>query len=265
MSQKRLTFEILMSCMNQKDLSLVKQSNVHSNVLLVNQCDKDATEELFREGQCIKMISSTERGLSRSRNMALRNTNADIILLADDDEVFEDNVENIILQGFETTNADIMAFDLSNYPKKIKKKAHRLNRLELLRVASCQIACRTKALKEAKLEFDVNLGAGTPNGGGEESKLLWDAHKLGLKIYYCPVCIASLREKESTWFDGFDKEYFYKRGRVTSYYMGDTFAFVYALYFLFVKHRMYKKDCCFREAFGSLMKGIRSEKDFSNI
>lgn len=265
MSQERLTFEILVSCMHQRDLSLVDQSNVRSNILLVNQCDKDELQEIFRDGRRIRMISSTERGLSRSRNMALRNTDADIILLADDDEVFEDKVENIILQGFEMTNADIIAFDLSNYPKNLKKKTHRLNRLELLRVASCQIACRVKSLKEAKLEFDVNLGAGTPNGGGEESKLLWDAHKLGLKIFYCPVCIGSLREKESTWFDGFNKEYFYKRGRVTSYYMGNTFALVYALYFLFTKHRMYKPDCCFRDAFTFLMKGISSEKDFGNI
>lgn len=265
MRNNKLTFEILMSCMHQKNFSLIDESNIHSNVLMVNQCDEDAIYVENKESSYRKMICTTQRGLSKSRNMALEHATGDIILFADDDEWFEDSVEDIVLGAFDTINADIIVFDIYDYEKGLKRTIHKLNLLETLKISSCQIACKRESIGKKGVKFDVNLGAGTPNGAGEENKFLWDAHKAGLTILYYPKYIVRLTDSKSTWFEGFTRNYFYKRGKVTGYFMGKGLASAYALYFAVTKYRLYKKECSFVETIISLMKGIYSEKNSSNI
>lgn len=264
MADDKLSFEILMSCMHQKDFSLVEQSNITTNVLMINQCDEEAIYEETKNSRYHRMICNKQRGLSRSRNLALKNSNADVVLFADNDEEFVDNIEKVVLTAFQELDADIIAFDLRNYEKNLKKEIHKLHLLETLKISSLQIACKRDAIKRAGICFDVNLGAGTPNGAGEENKFLWDAYKAGLKIYYYPVYIATLNSSESTWFEGFTKDYFLKRGRVTAYFMGTAWAFIYAMYFVLTKYRCYRKDCSFKEAFCAILRGIKSGKNFSD-
>ena len=264
MANDKLSFEILMSCMYQKDFSLVKQSNITTDVLMINQCDEEAAYEEIRDGRHHRMICNKQRGLSRSRNLALENSNADIVLFADNDEEFVDDIEKVVLTAFQELDADIIAFDLRNYEKGLKKEIHKLHLLETLKVSSLQIACKRDAIKRTGICFDINLGAGTPNGGGEENKFLWDAYKAGLKIYYYPDYVATLNSGESTWFEGFTKDYFFKRGKVTSYYMGTAWAFIYAMYFVFTKFHRYRENCSFQEAFCAILRGIKSEKNFSD-
>lgn len=121
-------FVILMSCMHQHDHSILVRSNVQSNIVVVNQCDIDKTEEFeftnkYGQNKWCIFISTTERGLSRSRNMALQNApNDSICLIADDDETFDDNVENTILDSFERyPMADLIAFSLIRKDLKTKK------------------------------------------------------------------------------------------------------------------------------------------------
>lgn len=264
MADDNLSFEILMSCMHQKDFLLVEQSNITTDVLMINQCDEEAVYEEIKNGRHHRMICNKQRGLSRSRNLALKNSNADVVLFADNDEEFVDNIEKVVLTAFQELDADIIAFDLRNYEKNLKKEIHKLHLLETLKISSLQIACKRDAIKCAGICFDVNLGAGTPNGAGEENKFLWDAYKAGLRIYYYPVYIATLNSSESTWFEGFTKDYFLKRGRVTAYFMGTAWAFIYAMYFVLTKYRCYRKDCSFKEAFCAMLRGIKSGKNFSD-
>ena len=37
--------EVLISCMHQTDASIITRTNVQSDVLVINQCDKDEVEE----------------------------------------------------------------------------------------------------------------------------------------------------------------------------------------------------------------------------
>ncbi|WP_415663440.1 glycosyltransferase [Vibrio taketomensis] len=54
---------------------------VVSDVILINQSDFHGVEQTDR----IKMVSTEERGSSRSRNLALSHANSDICIIADDD------------------------------------------------------------------------------------------------------------------------------------------------------------------------------------
>ena len=79
-----MTVDVLISCMYQKDWSIVAQSHLNGNAVIINQCDTDGLDTYDYEGNQVRMISTTVRGLSRSRNMAILHSNADICLISDD-------------------------------------------------------------------------------------------------------------------------------------------------------------------------------------
>lgn len=251
-----MKFEILLSCMNQKDVLIVRKSNINCNVIVVNQCDKDE----FVNYENIKIINSKEKGLSKSRNLAIKNSNADICLISDDDEVFVDDVEKKIVKAYEDNpEADIIIFKVLNVKNNLGNKKKKLNIFDLLKVSSVQISFKKEKI-EGKIKFDEKLGSGTENGAGEENDFLFKCLKKKLKIYYIPIEIAKLNTVQSTWFDGYNEKYFYNRGRTTRYIFGFWFAFVYAIYFVIFKHKVYKKDISFLKALKNIMKGIFSRE-----
>ena len=169
-----MNLEVLISCMNQNDVSIVEKSRLTGDVLIVNQCQEEKTMEVWKKQQRIRMISTTERGLSNSRNMAVHASDRDICLLCDDDEMFSSDYEKVILRSFQRLpDADIIAFHVHNKVTRIKR-ACRVNFLQSLKLASYQLAFRRKAVLEHGILFDPIIGAGSGNGCGEENKFLFD-------------------------------------------------------------------------------------------
>ena len=251
-------FAILFSCMYEKDKEIIKRSNIQSNCVIINQCDEDKKAEAkIEDNKTCLWINSKERGLSKSRNMAIENSKADICLIADNDEIFDNDVEEKILKAYkELPQADIIVFNLHNKSTKLKNRIYKLKRLECLRVCSWQISFKRNAVIENNLKFDIKLGAGTGNGAGEENKFLLDAYDKGLKIYHYPINIATMIENESTWFSGYNEEYFYKRGASTRYILGFWLSCLYAVYFLVFKYGEYKNNISFIKALKNLFYGI---------
>lgn len=246
-----MKLEVLLSCMNQTDISIVSESNLKCDVLVINQTKHNN----YFENNNVRLICTDEKGLSKSRNKAISNARGDICLLSDDDEFFYDGFENIILEKYKALNADIIIFNISNYHKKIKEKEHRMKRLELLKVSSVQISFRLKSIKNV-LMFDEKLGAGTTNGFGEETKFLLDAYKKKLRIYYVPIDIGELKTSVSSWFKGYDYYYFYRRGKIIRYLLGMFLGSLYSFYFLLFKHSKYKSTTSFFKAFSATIKGL---------
>lgn len=251
-------FQILLSCMNVADFSIVQKSHLENvDCLLINQCNTE-TDGFVQSGRH-HMFNTSTRGLSVSRNLALQHSKADICLLSDDDEVFCPGLENTVLSAYNSyPDADVIIFKMTNYPTKLGNKARRLKKYDLLRVASWQISFKTSSVK-GKIGFDTKLGAGTPNGAGEENKFLLDCHKAGLKIYYVPEEIASVAQVESTWFSGYNQKYFFNRGKTTRYILGLPISVLYAVHFLILKYKRYHKDISTWQAGRFLFKGIMAK------
>lgn len=252
-----LKLEILMSCMHQTDLSLIEESNITGDVLMINQAETELIEEIQQGNQRIRKITTAERGLSRSRNMAIQNALGDICLLCDDDECLEDGYESLIVEAFECNpDADVIAFQVTNKKTRLKKKKQKLGYLDCLKLASYQIAFRRRAIVDKNIQFDPLMGAGSGNGGGEENKFLWDCLRCGLSIYYVPVTIAVLLEKTSTWFFGYDRKFFYQRGAVTRYMMGIWLSVFYGIYYILRKRALYQDEISMLSASKALFQGI---------
>lgn len=253
-----MRLEILISCMNETDDKIIEKSNIKSDVVIVNQCDKSSINEYKYNDFNVKYINTPTRGLSISRNLAIFNSTADICLISDDDLLFLEDYEKIIIDTFEKyPNADIIAFKL--HTKKSCRKVKKIRKLSTMKISSVQVAFRRNKIIDNHIEFNASLGAGTSNGAGEENKFLVDCLKHGLKIYYVPIEVINLLPSESSWFKGYDKEYFYKKGYVTRYIYGYLISFLYAFY-LPVFNKMVRKEISVFTAVKWTLKGIFSNK-----
>ena len=253
--------EVLLSCMHQKDKSIIQRSNIQSDVVVINQCDHDAFEEFEfvnkRDEICkVKFISTIQRGLSKSRNLAIKYASGDVCLICDDDECLDDNYPELISDIYKDTKIDFAAFKLE-YNKKYWKKQRCINKITALKIASWQISFRRDAIVSHRIRFDEKLGSGVSKAGGEEIQFLYDCISKKLRGHYFPVFIGKhLQSGESQWWKGYNIDYFRDRGIFTRRLMGRFNASLYGLYFLIAKHREYKRDIGFREATRTLFSNI---------
>lgn len=257
-----MKLEVLMSCMHQSDASLAQRSGLTGDVVMVNQCGREDYLEAPTARGTVRMFSTDQRGLTRSRNMAIRESRADICMLCDDDEQFAPDYEAQILRAYEELpQADIIIFKIGNSPTRgFEDRVQRLRFPQTMKVCSVQISFRRERLLAAGIQFDQLLGSGTGNGSEEELKFLLDSERAGLMIYYVPVQIASVAQDQSVWFEGFTETFFENRGATTRYILGIPLASVYALYYVIRKRPRYRENLSMGQAFRAIFRGIRENR-----
>lgn len=260
-----MTLEVLISCMHQKNTDIIPKSNIQSDVVVINQCDINKTENItfqnHQNKECkARIIHTTERGLSKSRNLAIANACGDICIICDDDEKFSLNYPETIIQAFQNIpQADIIVFQvdqepIKHYPSHIMK----LNSFYCLKVTSCEIAFKLSKIKEKKIRFDEKVGSGVSKAGGEENIFLHDCLRNKLSIYFVPITLAQLLPSGSQWSANlYTKEYFIDRGKFTCKLIGGkVFAILYALYFGIFKYPIYKEKSTMKNAILYMLYGI---------
>lgn len=256
-----MKLEVLMSCMHQNDVALIDKSCITGDVVVINQCAFDGYMEYHTQNGLARMYSTRLRGLTKSRNMAIHKSVADICLLCDDDEVFIPEYESKIIAAYEQLpKADVIIFKIKNRTPSFKDKVMQLKFPMTAKVSSWQISFRRQSLIEANVRFDEFLGAGTGNGAEEELKFLLDCQKAGLKIFYFPTEIASVGQTESTWFMGFTEQYFINRGATTRYILGVILSLLYAVYYVIEKRQLYQSQISPFNALKATLHGIKENK-----
>ena len=124
-----MKMEILASWMNQDSFILAEESRIAGNVLVINQCNQYGIAEMMHDPSRWRMILTKDRGLSRSRNLALDNAEAEICLLCDDDEIFADGYEAIIEESFrKLPEADIIGFNVEGKETRLEQKIQRIGK-----------------------------------------------------------------------------------------------------------------------------------------
>jgi glycosyltransferase involved in cell wall biosynthesis len=255
-----MRFEVLVATMNQIDESLYKKMNLQMDAVIANQCDRNDYKEYSINGNKIKIISTTGRGVGKNRNIALLNATADIILFADDDMVYEDKYQKGVISAFESLpDADIILFNIEKTIKEkndyIIKSIDRVRIYNFLRYGTLRIACRRDGILKANLWFSLLFGGGAQYSSGEDSLFLREALRKGLKIYKYPFKIAITSNDTSTWFKGFNKKYFKDKG----VFLANAFPFLKYLMCIYysIKCKKYTKDYNSFQIFNMILKGIR--------
>ncbi len=238
-----MKIELLISTMNAKK-KLLDKINIHSDVVVVNQCGTDHIKVFKYKGHCIKWIDSSTKGLSKSRNIALSNASGDIVILTDDDVEYVDDYVNKINTAFSSyPEVDIIAFQVEGKDGKFKdykNKKMSLNYFTSMRVSSVEIAMKRKKILKHGIYFNESFGSGAQYQMGEENIFLFDCLKNKLKLFYIPTVIAKLWLGNSTWFKGFNSKYFFDRG-ATYYEMFGFLAPVMIVQFIVRKYRLIKE------------------------
>lgn len=261
-----MKLEVLMSCMHQQDAKLVQESRLTGDVVVVNQCDREGYAEYETPAGKVRMFSTKERGLTKSRNFAVSKAQAEICLICDDDELFVPDYAEKIVQAYEQLpQADVIIFKMVNRPPSFADVIRPLRWMDCMKVSSWQISFRRERLLAARVKFDEFLGAGTGNGAEEELKFLLDCKKAGLSVWYVPVEIASVAQTASTWFGGFTEEFFENRGATTRYILGLFLASLYAVYYVVRKRSLYQDTLTPAKALQAIFRGIRKNKIWKQV
>lgn len=195
---KREDFEILIATKNRFSLDFLEpmfpfEHFSSFNILIINQT---LDEELLSDFENIRVINVNEKGLSKSRNLAIKNAKKKICLIADDDVVYFQDFDKEIITAFnQNADASIITFNhqrkgLQNPQNNSQKKfSHSLKSIP--EVCSIEIAFQLDIIKENNISFDENFGLGSYFETAEEYLFLRDAIKLGLSVLFFPFVIVS--------------------------------------------------------------------------
>ncbi|MDN7226402.1 glycosyltransferase family 2 protein [Planococcus liqunii] len=256
----KLKVEFLISAMNQKDFSIVKKSNIKSDALLINQTDYEEKSEIQMDDCTLRRISTQERGLSKSRNLAIENALGDICVICDDDFFYNEESNGMIEKAYrDNPEADVVVFAYHSKGQSEKSffaKKKKLGYLNALRVSSCQITFRRKSIKQHGIKFNEDFGSGSLlYKSGEEHLFLFECLKKNLAIHFDPSYLLTVDfSGASTWFNGFDKKFFYDRGAIFTA-LSNKYSWLLILQFAIRKYRLYSSTFTFFQAVQEMWKG----------
>lgn len=225
---------------------LIKNMNIKSNYLIVNQTNKN---EINIKNS--KVITKNEKGLSKSRNLAISKAEEEIVVLADDDVKYIKDYEKIIIEAYQKyKNVDIICFFVESMNEKRKTKRMLTGKIGYIRankIASFEITFRKKAILDNKIKFNEKFGAGTELNRGEEQLFLYEAIKNKLKIIFINKKIANVKQDNSSWFNKMDEDFFIIQGKVFKE-MSKKFYILLCIQYAIRKYFFYRKNISFFKA-----------------
>ncbi|UPQ78543.1 glycosyltransferase [Flavobacterium azooxidireducens] len=199
--------EIIISTMNQTSLDfLIPMFPMNHfskfSILVINQTNKNSI--LSSEFESVKVVNSFEIGLSKSRNLGIKNASKPIIILTDDDVVFADDFVQKIINSFTNyPNQNIFRFQVQSLEKKFLRNyptnfIKRLNKFEVLNTMSVELVFRKSVFDKTTILYDENFGLGAKFAIGEENSLLLDFKKESVTIGFIPEVLCYHDEKHSS-------------------------------------------------------------------
>lgn len=253
--------EVLISTMKRTDYKFIKDMNISTDILVVNQNGLNDQFEIVSNSKKIRVFCSEEVGLSKSRNLAIKNSAADICVIADDDMVYIDNFDEIILRAHnQYEEADIIAFQVKRFGgerlKTFHEKPRWLNYLTSLKVSSVEITFKKDSIVNNGIKFNELMGSGSEFYLGEENIFMYDCLKKGLRILYLPINVASVDVSESSWFEGYTKKYFNSLG-AAFYNMSTKFYPLLIIQAVIRKYKIYSENSSLSEIIREMFEGVR--------
>ncbi|MCR5720449.1 MAG: glycosyltransferase family 2 protein [Lachnospiraceae bacterium] len=259
-----MKFQLLISALNKEPKEMINRMKIDSPCLIMIQTDKTGEESLQVQGNEVKVFYSDKRGVGLSRNTLLEKADSDICLFGDDDLIYEEGYDKKVLKAFEEyPEADMMVFNL-NIPE--DRKTYHIEKSERVRLWNCGrygtagLAVKRESVINKNIRFSTLFGGGAKYSNGEDSLFISDCLKAGLIMRTYPATVASEEGRESTWFKGYDRKFFFDRGVLYKFLYGKL-AMAMAFRFVFLKRKNICRDIPWQEAFKIMREGIHETVD----
>ena len=253
--------EILISTMNQDSLDFLVQmfpflhfSNLQ--ILIVNQTQTG--KELLSIYPNVRIINSFEKGLTKSRNLALENAVGKILLIADDDVVYQQGFVAKIINAYNqfpdaaTINFCAVKKDgslMKNYPKHSKKN---LNAFDVFNTSSIEMTLNKAILDKTKIRFDENFGLGAMFEMGEEAIFLLDLKNKKQQLVFEPEVIVQHPEFTSSAKKSIEEKYYIHGALCTRIFKSNYIYWIFVKLFFDLKQRKIR--------FGEFKSALKSSK-----
>lgn len=218
MRSNEMSIEVLVACMNQIDDSLYERMNIQTDAVFANQCDKYEYMKVKKNGNILKIVSTTDRGVGKNRNIALLNATGDILIFSDEDMVFNDDYEMKIKSAFETLpKADVIIFNTSFSKNNVVyktscEKTKRVRLFNALKYGTNRITVKRESLLKSNIYFSQLYGGGAKYSAGEDSLFIVDMLRKKLKIYTHEFVLGCTKKDASSWFNGYTDKYYFDKG-----------------------------------------------------
>lgn len=215
-ARESVRFELLVVTMRQSNFSLVETMRITSDAVIANQTDYESEEVVTGDaGNRLRMLNTTTRGVGTNRNIALAAAQAEIVLFADDDVVYDGDYMQVVLDAFDThPQADLIFFNLRNEEDLYRiPHATRVRFWSFLRYGTAQAAVRLNSVRAKGIVFDERFGGGTEHSHGEDTLFFASCLRAGLKLVAVPSELGILtNDRPSTWSAGYDLKYVRDQG-----------------------------------------------------
>ena len=255
-----MILEILISTMDRRDNSFLDKmfsnNNINDfNILIINQTTQ--SDILKSDLKNIRVINSFERGLSKSRNLAIKNAIGDICLFADDDVVYKHGFDKEILSTFKNIqNADVITFKMQDNTGKLFKEYPNVdwhNKKTLITVNSVVIAFVRRKIVNLGITFNSCFGLGAVFPTGDEYVFLRDVLSTKSKIYFEKTVILTHKYFSSGRVMGSDKMVFARSALIYKY--SGTVAYLKLIRYIY---RAFKSnEISLNEFFSKYLVGIK--------
>ena len=200
---KGITFGYAVSTVESKLLDNVVFMNqlakIDDPIVIVNQF-RDQPLDASTLGQNVQVINSKSRGLSKSRNVALKALDVDFVMICDDDiSLVPANIERIrkeiqkdpdcalYFTRLQKTTGELWRGNYENDAFSIRSLSFSSKR-RIQRINSMEQVYNLRFLRSNQLIFNVDFGAGSSKFQlGEETLMSWSILKAGGVLRYLPI------------------------------------------------------------------------------
>ncbi|MGO2103617.1 MAG: glycosyltransferase [Psychroflexus halocasei] len=188
---------ILISTLNEGIYNLeqtVALKRPEIRYLIIHQTKKKFQTPDFLNREDITIIKSSSTGLSKSRNIAIKNCVTEYGLIADDDvEYISEGIDEVI-KIIKSKKPDFATFKIKTpeFEQEYKNYAQESFEISLKShhfFSSVEILLNVNLLKNKNIYFDERFGLGTPLKASEEEILIYDLITNNNMGCYYPIYI----------------------------------------------------------------------------
>lgn len=266
---KKSDVEILVATMNRSNLDFLIPMFPFAdfadfNILVINQTSHGqiASSDFAN----VRIINSFERGLSKSRNLALENALGKILLIADDDVVYKKDFDQNVIYAYNSNkNASMICFETETFEdepvRKYKSNYFWMKKADFLWVLSIEISFKRNDLLSNGVFFNEHFGLGAKFQDAESMYFLRSANFKGLKILFAPKFIVK-HQKYSSSDDINSERWLYAKGAgFYKRYKGLSYFLIFKVVFFLLR----KSYISINQANEKIKIGLKGIKDYKKL